>query len=168
METWKKIIEFPAFEVSDYGRVRNSKGKILEGTEFNGYRRVSFRINGKLNSRLVHRSVAIAFIENLEGKEFVDHIDGNRSNNHISNLRWATVSENNANATKRVNSTSKHKGVYWNKNRQLWESKITANKKNIVIGWYNDEDEAGRAYDLKALELFGQFAKLNYPLENYI
>lgn len=63
-----------------------------------GYPVVSIAINDELKTMHVHRVVALTFIPNLEGKPQVNHIDGNKQNNSISNLEWATVSENNRHA----------------------------------------------------------------------
>jgi hypothetical protein len=59
-------------------------------TGHKGY--VKVRINRK--DQFVHRLVAIAYLENLENKETVNHIDGNKENNHVNNLEWCTRSEN--------------------------------------------------------------------------
>jgi hypothetical protein len=58
------------------------------------YKQVNFKLNGKLKKYSVHRLVALAFIPNPDNKPEVNHIDGNPSNNHISNLEWVTASEN--------------------------------------------------------------------------
>lgn len=59
-----------------------------------GYYRVIFSKNGIITKHIVHRLVATAFMPNLENKPQVNHIDGNKLNNHILNLEWATSSEN--------------------------------------------------------------------------
>lgn len=59
-----------------------------------GYKRVQFTVDGKRHTTGVHRLVAIAFIPNPENKSDVNHIDGNKSNNHVSNLEWCTHKEN--------------------------------------------------------------------------
>lgn len=63
--------------------------------------------------------------------------------------------------TQRVVKTSKYKGVTWDKGRNKWQSRIKKDGKSIYIGRYVSEEEAGRAYNKKAIELFGEFAKLN-------
>lgn len=62
----------------------------------NGYLVLEIRRNGKNKGYLVHRLVAKAFCENPENKPHVAHIDGNKENNHVSNLRWSTPQENEA------------------------------------------------------------------------
>lgn len=92
-EIWKKI-EDSNYEISNFGRFRRvGQRRIIAGGLSGGYIRV--RINGV--SKSLHRLVAKTFIPNPEGKEMVDHIDGNRTNNHFSNLRWVTAEENSNN-----------------------------------------------------------------------
>ena len=96
MSVWKTITDFPNYEVSDAGEVRNVRtGRVLKCVLNNGYH-VIMLFPGRNNIK-VHRLVALHFIENPENKPFVDHIDRDRANNHVSNLRWATPSENTLN-----------------------------------------------------------------------
>ena len=89
MERWKAIDSLPGYSVSDKGRVRKDEtGQIMVLSKNSGYSRITI-------SRHVHRLVAEAFIEKPDDERcWVDHIDGNRSNNDVSNLRWVTPSEN--------------------------------------------------------------------------
>jgi hypothetical protein len=101
--SWVTITDYPNYEVSDAGEVRNVvTGKVLKGgiTE-RGYHHV--KLCG--NTTLTHRIVAHHFIENPENKPCVDHIDRNRVNNHVSNLRWVTYSENQLNRNYYVKKT---------------------------------------------------------------
>lgn len=95
-EIWKEIKGFEGrYSVSTLGNIRNDKtNKNLNPfTHNNGYKRVSFRSKGIINYFLVHRLVASSFIENTENKRTVNHKDGNKSNNVLSNLEWATDKE---------------------------------------------------------------------------
>lgn len=94
-EIWKPITEFPTYEVSNYSRVRNKYGKIFRQFEGKkGYLRVTLKSEGKQIWRTSHRLAAIEFIPNPDNKEQINHKDGNKLNNHIDNLEWATQSEN--------------------------------------------------------------------------
>lgn len=91
----------------------------------------------------------------------VDHINGNRSDNRCSNLRICTHAENMANMRGHKNSTSKFKGVSWSNTFKKWEVKICHKYKKMHLGLFNDEKEAAKAYNKKAIELRGNFAFLN-------
>ena len=101
-EKWRWV---PGFEglymVSSMGNVMSVGGrrgsvpmKLLVTSNCHGYRRVCLRNNGRSYQVDVHRLVAISFISNPFNKTQVNHKDGNKSNNHVSNLEWVTVSEN--------------------------------------------------------------------------
>ncbi len=92
-----------------------------------------------------------------------DHINGNGLDNREANLRVCTREQNKQNSIKRKKLSSKFKGVDWYKAYKKWRVRITSEKKPMFIGLYNDEVRAAQAYDQKAIELFGEFANLNFP-----
>jgi len=94
----------------------------------------------------------------------VDHIDGNRMNNRRNNLRVCTHRQNLHNSLPH-GRTSRFKGVWWDKRRRLWDTRVRCNGVTTHIGLFRDEVEAARAYDRKAYELFGEYAYLNFPHE---
>lgn len=98
--------------------------------------------------------------------EFLDHIDGNRLNNSISNLRVTTNRENQMNCKKNrfMNgkpTTSKYKGVYRNKHSKKWRGQIYIDGKTKHLGLFDSEIGAAKAYNRAAIKAFGEFAKLN-------
>ena len=100
MEIYKVISDYPTYEVSNMGNVRNIKtGRVLKpGKDKSGYLMVwLWNENGKKVFK-VHRLVANAFIPNPEIKPCVNHIDGCKSNNYVSNLEWCTSGENQSHA----------------------------------------------------------------------
>ena len=98
MTEWKKILTHPGYEVSNTGIVRSFKKTtpiIIKTHTENGYKRVSLWNNNRVKNIYVHKLVLTVFKgEKPDDKECVAHGDGNRMNNHIENLRWATRSEN--------------------------------------------------------------------------
>lgn len=96
---WKKICNFDNYSVSESGVVRNDVSMTIKKPFINkntGYKLVDLYVNGKKVRKSVHRIVAEAFIENVHNLPCVDHIDGVRTNNNATNLRWASFSENNS------------------------------------------------------------------------
>jgi hypothetical protein len=164
-EIWKQVSGYENYYVSNFGRVKNVETeKLLKQSEDkNGYFRVSLSKDNKRTTFRIHRLVAIEFIDNRNNKKCVDHIDGDRKNNFIGNLRWATDKQNSANRKKIDKATSSiYKGVYFDKDKDKWRTRIEKDGDNIHIGYYENETEAARAYDKYAKELFGDYAKLNF------
>jgi len=96
---WKSIERFNGrFDVSDTGLVRNAvRGNILKLNLLSDYLGVVVKPDGRAGKSYaikVHREVAEYFVPNPEGKKYVNHIDGNKTNNNASNLEWVTSSEN--------------------------------------------------------------------------
>lgn len=113
-EVWKPIPFAEGYEVSNTGRIRSLPRKTVykdgriafhQARELKpsrtkkGYLRAEPTVNGKKVMCQMHRAVAIAFIPNPENKPQVNHIDGNKENNHVDNLEWATQEENYKHAT---------------------------------------------------------------------
>lgn len=93
----------------------------------------------------------------------VDHKDGNSLNDKISNLRAATPSQNNMNRQANRNSTSKYIGVHRSVTKNRWCAHIRFKGKSKNLGSFSDEIEAAKVRDKAAKELFGEFARLNFP-----
>ena len=95
MEKWATIKDFPNYEISDLGVVKNTiTDQVLSTKEDRGYTRVALYNNGSKYYKQIHRLVAEAYIENPFDKKEVNHIDGNKHNNSYHNLEWCTRSEN--------------------------------------------------------------------------
>jgi len=163
LENWRLINGYDNYEISSHGRCRNNKtSRIFKPGIRSGYYVVSLRKNNITKIYPIHRLVAFAFLDNPLNKKCVDHIDGNTINNMLSNLRWATLHENQGNRSKQENTSSKYKGVYFCKKIKKWKAEIRINGKKKYLGFFKNEEDAGRAYDEKAREHFGEFAKLNF------
>lgn len=99
----------------------------------------------------------------LTGWPEVDHIDGDGLNNTRTNLRPATRSQNNGNARRRLN-ISGYKGVSWQKRDRIWYARIQLHGQKRYLGGFKTAEDAARAYDAAALEVFGAFARTNFPI----
>jgi hypothetical protein len=117
------------------------------------------RRDGRYRNILMHRLIMKA-----RKGQLVDHIDGNTLNNTRENLRICSHSENQWNSNLSWGK-SKYRGVTWCKHHGKWRARIGFHGEKICIGYFDCEIEAARAYDVKALELRGQFARLNFPGE---
>lgn len=109
-EVWLPITDYPfsgEYEVSSAGRVRRN-GKILKQSNRSGYLGLSLSKNGERKSYTVHRLVARAFIPLGNHKPCVNHIDGNRQHNWVSNLEWCTYSENELHAYEALGKVNSH------------------------------------------------------------
>jgi hypothetical protein len=120
------------------------------------------------NSRGKLHRVIMGRIEGrkLKKEEVVDHINRNGLDNRRCNLRIATISQNNANRSKSAiingkSTTSKYKGVSFNKGKQMWRARISFNGKDKELGYFKTEEEAKGKYDENAKEIFGDFAYFN-------
>jgi hypothetical protein len=93
----------------------------------------------------------------------VDHINHQKEDNRRVNLRVCTRLENMYNRSKRRGSVSRFNGVTYKKSQRKWVGTVWFRGKVIWSAYFNDEIEAARAYDRKAVEMFGQYANVNFP-----
>lgn len=93
--------------------------------------------------------------------QYIDHVNGDRLDNRIENLRLATKSQNAANSKRQSNNTSGIKGVSYNAERSCWQAGICLNKKRKHLGRFSTKEAAAQAYASAAQRLFGEFAKLD-------
>lgn len=107
-EMWRPIVGFPKYEVSNTGKVRSLDYRhtgvtkeLRQKTDKDGYKAVRLFWNGKDKHFLVHRIVAMAFIDNPNDLPQINHIDENKGNNNIDNLEWCTAKHNNNHGTKK-------------------------------------------------------------------
>ena len=154
---WLPIKNYENYEVSICGMVRNVNTKrILKPSVSNvGYYYVNLYKNIKVKKHTIHRLVGKTFIPNINNDKCIDHIDNNKLNNTIMNLRWCSYQQNSFNTSLRNNTTTGIKGVCWYKNYQKWEVKIYFNYKKIHIGYFDNLEDAKNARQKKSAELFG-------------
>lgn len=128
------------------------------GTVFTGYRHIS--INRKRYS--AHRLAWIIYYGE-EPSGYIDHVNRDKLDNRISNLRECDYSENTINQGKRITNKSGYKGVSsdgW----VGWRADVWKNRKQYYLGRFDCKIEAAKAYDEKAIELHGEFAATNKSL----
>ena len=154
-EFWVNIPNYENYQVSNLGRVKSLRNKIIlkQTKDGRGYYSVTiYRKTIKKNIN-VHKIVAITFLNNKPDgttKIVVDHINGNKKDNRLSNLQLITHRQN---ISKSKKGTSIYTGVSWSKQYQKWASRININKKDIKLGFFDDELDAFIAYKNKLKEI---------------
>lgn len=131
MERWKQLPEYPNYEVSDHGRIRNSRRERKPTKGNTGYYYVNWMVNGKLVTFLVHRLVAEAFCPREDpSHNIVAHNDGNKENNRWDNLRWTTQKDNMSD--KKVHGTT-YRGEK-HLNSRVTEEQVIAIREKEILG----------------------------------
>ena len=126
-----------------------------------GCKSFSYRVKSKSKSYTIKSHRMVYYLANGCLPNEIDHIDGDPTNNHPSNLREATHKQNMRNVRSHKNSSSKYLGVCWHKNANKWVAGIKLNGKRLNLGSFMEEKEAASMYNLAAIEYFGEFANLN-------
>lgn len=114
------------------------------------------KINGKDTVLKMHR-----LISGANEDEVVDHINGIGIDNRRKNLRKCSQHQNIFNSSPHHDTSSKYRGVSWNKINNKWKAQIQFKEKKYSLGHWDTEEEAALAYNTKARELFGEYAFQN-------
>lgn len=143
MEEWKDIPELPFYEISSFGRVR-SKGsdQVLKTNICRGYERVCIYHK----SIYIHKAVAKTFLPNPENKPQIDHINRNKLDNRLENLRWVTSSENNINRNMPIPKSTGERNIQLLKG--WFQVHIKRNKQYVFSKVYRTLEEAIEARNL--------------------
>jgi hypothetical protein len=155
-EEWRDIPSFPGYQASNMGRIKKLKSnKCTSGTKNrNGYMTSGIEIDNVRITKTVHKLVLYAFKGIPCDKKECDHINRNRADNRIENLRWVTRSENLYNTK---NWGKYKKGVKLQKRKNIkkdgsivystsYQARISVNGKQMNIGGFKTEEEAHQAY----------------------
>ncbi|MEN5306796.1 AP2 domain-containing protein [Chryseobacterium cucumeris] len=162
----KKALEIKfknIYQPHTYKKIPLTKGKfaLVDNCDFNRVKLINwFFVLGyavSANHGPLHR-----YILNYTGNLLVDHVNGNPLDNRRKNLRIATRSQNLMNSRPMKNMSSKYKGVYFCKNDKKWVSRIIRDGIYYSLGRYDNEIDAAKAYDKKASDLFGEYARINF------
>ena len=158
---YAEIIGYENYLIYEDGQVFSKKSKRFLKPSVNtvGYLVTNVRKNGKRKTMPIHRLIALYFIPNPENKAYVDHKDGNKLNNSIGNLRWATEIENAQNSKRPCNNKSGEKNVCWHKQRSKWTVRIRINGKYKHFGLFDDFEEAVMVASAIRQELHGEYAR---------
>jgi len=142
-EIWKNINDYNGlYQISNTGKIRSVQLDIPTILKLNnngyGYIVVKLIKNKRSTKFYIHRLLAIHFISNPNNYIMVDHIDGDPSNNNISNLRWCNKKLNALNSKKPINNTSGYKGISFYNNR--WEACIGSRNNRVRKTFKNLKD----------------------------
>jgi len=161
MEDWKWIEGYGKdYKICSNGDViscRFNKEKILKPRIISDYLIVTLYKNKKQKHFLIHRLIAIYFIDNPNNYQIVDHINGNKRDNSIVNLRWITISGNSRN---RKNRGEYLKGVTFDKKNNKFRAKICIDYKHKHLGYFDTELEAHEKYMKAYNEIMEKFIKI--------
>ncbi len=136
------IPDYPNYQISENGEVYNkTTGKeIKQYVDGCGYFAFKAYKNGVGKKLVIHRLLATLFINNPKNYELVDHINRNRQDNKLKNLRWCNRSQNGTNRGKNLNNKSGHTGIYYHKQSNNWKAKLVKDGKTYTKYFeYTDE-----------------------------
>jgi hypothetical protein len=163
LEVWKDVIGYEGlYQVNDYGNVKSlsrtiTKGNITyvtkdrllkQSVDSVGYPYVNLSDYKKQKTFRVHQLVAVAFLNHTPDKHkglVIDHIDGDKLNNMITNLQLITNKKNTS--KDRKNKTSKYTGVSWHKQSNKWLAQFRENGDVKYLGTFETEEEVRDAYN---------------------
>jgi len=133
--------------------INMDRGNILKASISNDYKRIELRKDGKAKKYFLHRLLAQTFIDNPEDKPCVDHINRNRSDNRLYNLRWVTNLENDHNKSLSKRNTTGHQAIWFSKSN-TYRASININKKEIRKTFKTLEE---------AIRWRNEMVKIHYP-----
>lgn len=139
MEEWRTVTENDKYEVSSLGNVRNKESRLVLKKMKNSVGRNIVDLGRDMRGKLIYRLVAKAFLPRQEGKDEIDHINRDYTDDRLCNLRWADRSENNINTCDKGTSSG-HRCIYKTSTSycvQICRNKVVVYRKN-----FSDLEEA--------------------------
>jgi hypothetical protein len=160
LEIWDTVKGYENYKVSSKGRVYSAKSKkfLKPWMHKQGYHFVGLCKDNKKKNHLIHGLVASTFyfIEDYDGYE-IDHIDRDKTNNNLLNLRFCSRSENNLNKSLSTRNNSGLKGVSYFKRDNKWTAHININQKQKNLGLFDTKEEAYEAYKEASKKYHGEY-----------
>lgn len=157
---WKDIPGIEPYQISTRGEVKGYGGKRMKPyLDPHGYYSIRLRKDGKYVKKYIHRLIGECFIENPGNMAIIDHVNRDKSDNRIENLRWCSITENNRNSARHDNDMY---GIYWYETRRSYLVKLKLNNTQRYIGWKRTLEEAKLIRDRAKREID---TELNRPNE---
>ena len=155
--SFKEIEEAPMYKINPQGLVYSIRSKRLLNPYMSkrGYLRLSLYVDKVKKTRDLHRVLGLAFIPNPKNYAMLDHIDTNKKNNDLSNLRWITCSGNNRKKVVYNKKSGLPTGVY--KAGKRYGSQIWNEGKRKYLGARDTPEEAGELYKIAYNEIMNKF-----------
>lgn len=154
------------YEISNDGKVRNKRGKLLRpSTDKDGYLYYVLCVRGVRKTIKAHRLVALVYISNPQNKPAVDHINGIRTDNRVDNLRWVTNKEN----TNNPNTFANFKAVCSKRLPAMYEAsrKQGFGRKKVKVIWTDGRTEIYCSLKIAAKELGENYSKLSEKINGH-
>lgn len=152
---WKPVRGYEGlYSVSNYGSVIGEKKgrRLIPSIDYKGYLVFHLYKDGRRQNKKGHRLVAEAFLPNPDNLPEVDHIDTDRKNNKLDNLRWASGSSNTRNRDVCRESASQYNGVYFDTRSSKWYSRVQLYDELVNLGTFIKETEAAKAFNEFCIE----------------
>ena len=141
-----ELREFPGYFISTFGRIFSKKlGDMKELKQIintRGYFKVNLYKESKFYTKTIHKLVGDTFLKRKEGKNLIDHINQNKLDNRLENLRWADKRDNGINSKIRSDNKSGIKGVRFRPNRNCWVSRFQIKKNKTKSKHFKTKEEA--------------------------
>ena len=161
-EIYVNINGFSNYQISNFGNCKNVlTDRIFKPGIRSGYLFVNLRSDNDIGRKSIHKMVALAFILNPENKRCVDHIDHDKTNNNVNNLRYATDSENCQNRSITSKNTSGAVGVSFRSDINKWCANIRVNKKQKHLGFFVLKEDAIRVRQEAEIQHYGEFRNIS-------
>jgi hypothetical protein len=156
LENFQDINDFSNYMINENGEIYSKiRNKLLKISTDKKYKTITLRKNNKAYTKKIHRLLGIQYLPNPNNFPCVDHINRDKLDNSLSNLRWVSYSINSKNKDSKKNSTSKFIGVRKTKNKKNpYRAETAYEGKYYNIGYYKTEEEAYDAYKQFNLEKF--------------